>query len=115
VTSREKAQIEYSSLTWSVVEGRALLRARAECLATIALDGAADEAGFGEVAGSAESPEKSCCLLALLGGGMSAALVHSLPSGTSHDFDRHLRRDTVVVDAVPPSLFHGVVSAACAA
>jgi hypothetical protein len=54
VTSLERVPVGCSSLTLNVLQGRASLRARAECFATFALDVAAGGVDFGGGVGSAE-------------------------------------------------------------
>lgn len=58
-TSLEKVRVECSSWILNVLQGRALLRARAECFATFALGAAVDGVDFGGGADSAEPPVMS--------------------------------------------------------
>ena len=52
-------RVEYSSWILNVLQGRASLRARAECFATFALGAAAYGVDFGGGADSAEPPAMS--------------------------------------------------------
>lgn len=57
VTIREKVRVEGSFWIWSVLQGRALPRARVECFVTFVLGAAAYDVGFDGVADSAEPLE----------------------------------------------------------
>ena len=59
VTTPEKVLVGRSSSILNVLQGRALLRARAECFATFALGAAVDGVDFGGGADSAEPPVMS--------------------------------------------------------
>ena len=59
VTTPEKVLVGRSSSISNVLQGRALLRARAECFATFALGAAADGVDSGGGVGSAEPPAMS--------------------------------------------------------
>ena len=55
VTIREKVRVEGSSWIWSVLQGRALPRARVECFVTFVLGAAAYGVDFDGVVGLVES------------------------------------------------------------